>query len=179
MAVLSRDATRPIGAHIPLRAQAGACLSSCPRHVYGCRRRRRQRRRCRRRSRTASCDIYVSTRCKNDLAIKIENGCPLSSQSVLFFTDRTRQGHPFLTFRSIRGHPFLKTWEWRGIRFHKMGIRFFKTPFLEGISCNQLLLLKLKKAIQQHTRFAPHTEARLAKRSRSHFRILQSPLPWL
>ena len=50
-----------------------------------------------------------------------------------------------MTFRGIRGHPFLKTWEWRGIRFHKMGIRFFKTPFLEGISCNQLLLLKLKR----------------------------------
>ena len=68
----------------------------------------------------------------------------------------------------VEGHPFSQN-----------GHPFFKTPFLEGISCNQLLFSKLKKAIQQHTRFAPHTEARLAKRSRSHFRILQSPLPWL
>ena len=157
VAVLSRDATRPIGAHIPLRAQAGACLSSCPRHVYGCRRRRRQRRRCRRRSRIASCDIYVSTRCKNDMAINIENGCPLSSQSVLFFTDQTRRGHPFLTFRGIRGHPFLKKGEWMGHPFSQNGHPFFQNTIFGGHQLQPVTPFKIKKGNPAtHTFRAPH-----------------------
>ena len=72
-----------------------------------------------------------------------KNGCPDFGPDDSFFICQMHRGHPFLCFRGIRGHPFPKTWELRGIRFHKMGIRFFKTPFLEGIKRNQLPLLKL------------------------------------
>ena len=76
---------------------------------------------------------------------QMKNGCPGSGMGNLFFTGEMHMGHPFLCFEGIRGHPFPETWELRGIRFRKMGIRFSKTPFLEGIKRNQFPLLKLKK----------------------------------
>ena len=39
------------------------------------------------------------------------------------FTSQITQGHPFSVSKGIRGHPFPETWEWRGIRFQKRGIR--------------------------------------------------------
>ena len=59
--------------------------------------------------------------------------------------------------RAIRGHPFPKTWEWKGIRFNKMGIRFSKAPLLEGIKRMQLPLLKFKKGDRAEYAFRnPH-----------------------
>ena len=54
---------------------------------------------------------------------RFENGCPGPEAVDLFFTHKLRRGHPFWPFESIRGHPFLETWDLRGIRFRKMGIR--------------------------------------------------------
>ena len=59
-----------------------------------------------------------------------------------FLASQTRQGIRFGLSEGICGHPFSKTWALRGIRFRKMGIRFAKTPFLEGIKRYQLPLLK-------------------------------------
>ena len=52
-----------------------------------------------------------------------------------------RFGH-FGASEGIRFQKRGKTWESWGIRFCKMGIRFSKTPFLEGIKRNQLPPLK-------------------------------------
>ena len=50
-------------------------------------------------------------------------GCPSSWVGDLFFKCKCATGHPFFAFLSIWGHPFSETWEWRGIRFRKRGIR--------------------------------------------------------
>ena len=76
------------------------------------------------------------------MCFDLKNGCPRLTADDLFLMGQMHRGHPFLLFKGIRGHPFAKTWELRGIRFHKMGIRFSKTPFWEGIKRNQLPLLK-------------------------------------
>ena len=104
---------------------------------------------------------------------------PHLRRSDLFLIGHLNTGHPFLPSRGIRGHPFPKTWEWKGIRFKKMGIRFSKTPFLEGIKRMQLLLLKLKKATQQNTHFALHTSAPSIHGVIDTFRILQRLLSGL
>ena len=50
-------------------------------------------------------------------------GCPGSWAGDLFFMGKCAMGHPFFDFGGIWGHPFSETWEWRGIRFRKTGIR--------------------------------------------------------
>ena len=67
---------------------------------------------------------------------------PIDCGRPIFNGTNASGGIRFLLFKGIRGHPFAKTWELRDIRFHKMGIRFSKTPFWEGIKRNQLPLLK-------------------------------------
>ena len=57
------------------------------------------------------------------MSIDSKNGCPGSEAVDLFFTRKWHRGHPFWPFEGIRGHPFLETWDLRGIRFRKMGIR--------------------------------------------------------
>ena len=96
--------------------------------------------------------MHMHTQDKTKLLIT-EADAPHLRRDDPFLISQLSTGHPFLLSRGIRGHPFPKTWEWRGIRFEKMGIRFSKTPFLEGIKRMQLLLLKLKKATQENTTF--------------------------
>ena len=96
-----------------------------------------------------------------------------------FLISQLNTGHPFLLSRAIRGHPFPKAWEWKGIRFNKMGIRFPKHHSCKGIKRMQLPLLKLKKATQQNTHFEIHTSAPSVHGVIDSFRILQRALPGL